>query len=160
MADKGAVDDDMATDSKVEPPRDGTPSSIESTPEHEEEQPEQEQEPAQPVKRKGGRKPVRLADSCLICASSDYVDRYTPRPKSASNAIDKHKQRFENGGPSTSSSSKLRSSRMKRHYQACNRVNGRQPTNVSCCATRTRFWSGSCLEKGESALPLSMLSVY
>jgi len=62
MEDKGAAEDDMATDSKVEPPRDGTPSSLESTPEQEE-QPEQEQEPALPVKRKGGRKPVCVPDS-------------------------------------------------------------------------------------------------
>ncbi|KAK5173737.1 uncharacterized protein LTR77_002418 [Saxophila tyrrhenica] len=57
MEDKGTAEDDMATDSKVEPPRDGTPSSLESTPEQED-QLEQSQEPAQPVKRKGGRKPI------------------------------------------------------------------------------------------------------
>jgi hypothetical protein len=61
MSDKGAVEEDMAADSKVEPPpRDGTPSSIESSLEQEAEvEPEQEQ-PAQPQKRKGGRKPVCL----------------------------------------------------------------------------------------------------
>ena len=50
------VDDEMAADAK-EPPRDGTPSSIESTPEPEVGA-EVSQEPAQPQKRKGGRKPV------------------------------------------------------------------------------------------------------
>ena len=49
----------MAAESKVEPPRDGTPSSLESTPEPEVGA-EPSQEPAQPQKRKGGRKPVRI----------------------------------------------------------------------------------------------------
>ena len=62
MGDKDIVEDDMAADSKVEPPRDGTPSSLESTPEQEE-QPEPSQEPTQPQKRKGGRKPVSIAES-------------------------------------------------------------------------------------------------
>lgn len=70
----------MAADSKVEPVRDGTPSSLESTPEQEE-QPEPSQEPAQPQKRKGGRKPVstslrlhlevRLTHSMQIYATSE-----------------------------------------------------------------------------------------
>ena len=67
MEDKDTAEDrehDMATDSKVEPPPDATPSSIESTPEQDD-LPEQSQEPAQPVKRKGGRKPVSVADSWL-----------------------------------------------------------------------------------------------
>jgi hypothetical protein len=41
----------------VSPPRDGTPSSIGSSPEQDIGM-EAEQEPAQPQKRKGGRKPV------------------------------------------------------------------------------------------------------
>lgn len=59
MGDSNIVEDDMAAESKLEPPRDGTPSSIESTPEDEAEPgDEPSQEPAQPQKRKGGRKPV------------------------------------------------------------------------------------------------------
>ena len=61
MGDSNTAEDDMAADSKVEPvepPREGTPSSIESTPEHEAGAEEPSQEPAQPQKRKGGRKPV------------------------------------------------------------------------------------------------------
>nr|POE88136.1 hypothetical protein CFP56_11365 [Quercus suber] len=50
-------DDDMAVVGKVEDARDGTPSSIESTPEQEVEADASEQ-PAQPQKRKGGRKPI------------------------------------------------------------------------------------------------------
>ncbi|KAK3706106.1 hypothetical protein LTR37_012933 [Vermiconidia calcicola] len=58
MADNNIAEEDvMATDSKVEPPREGTPSSIESTPEPEAGA-EPSQEPAQPAKRKGGRKPI------------------------------------------------------------------------------------------------------
>lgn len=63
MGDKDIADDEMAADSKVEPVREGTPSSIESTPEQEE-QPEPSQEPAQPQKRKGGRKPVSALKDC------------------------------------------------------------------------------------------------
>ena len=53
----------MAADNQVElePVREGTPSSIESTPEHEIEagaEGEPSQEQALPQKRKGGRKPV------------------------------------------------------------------------------------------------------
>lgn len=52
------IDIDMAADSKIENVRDGTPSSIESSPEPEAGvEPSQEQ--TQPLKRKGGRKPVR-----------------------------------------------------------------------------------------------------
>lgn len=57
MGDSTIVEDEMAADSKVEPPREATPSSIESTPEPEAGA-EPSQEPAQPQKRKGGRKPV------------------------------------------------------------------------------------------------------
>lgn len=49
----------MAAPSKVENPPEATPSSLESTPEQEA-GPEPTQEPAQPQKRKGGRKPVSL----------------------------------------------------------------------------------------------------
>lgn len=59
-------DDDMAVVGKEEEEaRDGTPSSIESTPEQEAEADASEQ-PAQPQKRKGGRKPVsHLPLHCL-----------------------------------------------------------------------------------------------
>ncbi|KXL46716.1 MAG: hypothetical protein FE78DRAFT_538145 [Acidomyces sp. 'richmondensis'] len=58
--------DDMAAESKIEPapaaPADRTPSSVESTPEHEGPPPgdetSQDPTPAQPQKRKGGRKPI------------------------------------------------------------------------------------------------------
>jgi hypothetical protein len=49
--------DDVAAVGKIDVARDGTPSSMESTPEHEGSM-ETTQEPAQPQKRKGGRKPV------------------------------------------------------------------------------------------------------
>lgn len=51
--------DDVAADSKIDVVRDGTPSSMESTPEHDGAV-EATQEPTQPQKRKGGRKPVSL----------------------------------------------------------------------------------------------------
>lgn len=51
------LDDSMGAVAKGAEPRDGTPSSIESTPEPEGDA-EIEGQPAQPVKRKGGRKPV------------------------------------------------------------------------------------------------------
>ena len=57
----------MAATSKIETGHDeGTPSSIESTPEHDG-QTEVSQEPAAlPQKRKGGRKPVSVdPDSCI-----------------------------------------------------------------------------------------------
>ncbi|PIB01175.1 hypothetical protein CB0940_01671 [Cercospora beticola] len=59
MGDNSLDDDhDMAAASKVESaPGEATPSSIESTPEAEA-GPEPPQEPAQPQKRKGGRKPI------------------------------------------------------------------------------------------------------
>jgi len=61
-----AAVDDMAAVSKIEPapaaPADRTPSSVESTPEHEGppagDETSQDPTPAQPQKRKGGRKPV------------------------------------------------------------------------------------------------------
>ena len=59
MDDSKLVQDDMAADTKIEPPRGDTPSSIESSPEPEAGA-EPSQEPAQPQKRKGGRKHVCL----------------------------------------------------------------------------------------------------
>lgn len=61
MGDNSRVECDMAVASKVEDdaPGDATPSSIESTPEPEA-GPDPPQEPAQPQKRKGGRKPVSI----------------------------------------------------------------------------------------------------
>lgn len=49
--------DDMAADNKVEPLREGTPSSVDSDVEDDIDG-EPLQEPIQPQKRKGGRKPV------------------------------------------------------------------------------------------------------
>ncbi|CAK4028974.1 hypothetical protein DOTSEDRAFT_68942 [Lecanosticta acicola] len=57
MGDKDAPDGDMAAASKVETAAEATPSSLESTPEQEAGV-EPTQEPAQPQKRKGGRKPI------------------------------------------------------------------------------------------------------
>ena len=57
MGDNNITEDDMAAADKLDPERDGTPSSIESTPEGDA-LAEASQEPAQPQKRKGGRKPV------------------------------------------------------------------------------------------------------
>lgn len=56
---------------KVEASRDGTPSSMESTPEQEAGA-ENANEPAQPQKRKGGRKPVRLT-YCTYTLRALYV---------------------------------------------------------------------------------------
>ena len=57
MGDIDIGEDTMAMDTKIEPARENTPSSIESTPE-----PDVGTEPSQgqvlPQKRKGGRKPV------------------------------------------------------------------------------------------------------
>ena len=50
---------------KVDASRDGTPSSMESTPEQEAGA-DAANEPAQPQKRKGGRKPV-CATICMSC---------------------------------------------------------------------------------------------
>lgn len=58
MGDSKDLEADMAALSKVEPVPDGTPSSIESTPERDPGTEPATQEPAQPQKRKGGRKPV------------------------------------------------------------------------------------------------------
>ncbi len=71
MSDKDKLEE-MAADSKIEPPpRDGTPSSIESSPENDHD-PEPSQEPAQPQKRKGGRKPVRATpSSCTRVTGAD-----------------------------------------------------------------------------------------
>lgn len=57
MGDSNIADDDMAAASKMDAVREGTPSSIESTPEPDAVA-EASQEPAQPQKRKGGRKPI------------------------------------------------------------------------------------------------------
>lgn len=50
--------DEMAGISKIEPGREDTPSSIESTPEPSADADTAAQDPALPQKRKGGRKPV------------------------------------------------------------------------------------------------------
>ena len=62
MGDHNMLDDDATAAAKLELSRDGTPSSIESSPEHDG-GPEALQEPAQPLKRKGGRKPVSTKSS-------------------------------------------------------------------------------------------------
>ena len=67
MGDSSVAEAGMAATSKIETGLDeGTPSSIESTPEKDG-QPEISQEPATlPQKRKGGRKPVSVRpDSCI-----------------------------------------------------------------------------------------------
>lgn len=60
MGDSNIAEDGMAAPNKIDTlHEEGTPSSIESTPEPDA-QPELSQEPAaQPQKRKGGRKPVK-----------------------------------------------------------------------------------------------------
>ena len=62
------TEDDMAAADRLDPERDGTPSSIESTPEHDTIA-EASQEPAQPQKRKGGRKPVSRPISLHIAGN-------------------------------------------------------------------------------------------
>ena len=67
------ADGDMAADSKFEnarEAREGTPSSIESTPEQEGPV-EPSLEPVQPQKRKGGRKPVRCNFDILFAVLID-----------------------------------------------------------------------------------------
>jgi hypothetical protein len=61
--------DHVATDAKIDVARDGTPSSMESTPEAD--GGNEVQEPAaQPQKRKGGRKPVSFQDLSLSRGSN------------------------------------------------------------------------------------------
>lgn len=72
MGDSGMVEEDMASASKVESNmRDGTPSSIESTPEQDGVPEASQEQPAQPVKRKGGRKPVSIINPGLTWALTD-----------------------------------------------------------------------------------------
>ena len=63
MGDSSVAEDGMAAPTKIEAAAvaEGTPSDIESTPEHEAVPGASQDQPAQPVKRKGGRKPV-----CII----------------------------------------------------------------------------------------------
>ena len=72
MGDDTTADDDMAAESKIDPSRERTPSSIESSPSPEPEaggEPSQEQ--ALPQKRKGGRKPVCIP---LYAGSETHID--------------------------------------------------------------------------------------
>lgn len=123
--------DDVAGVGKIDVTRDGTPSSMESTPEQDTVIEETQEPAAQPQKRKGGRKPVSqkvnyryLSDVPLILARS------TPRQRSASNAIDKLKPRSESVALSTSSNSRQRSSRMKIRWELSSRVIVLLPMNV------------------------------
>lgn len=70
MGDSNTIDSDMATASQVEEAADAaTPSSIDSSPDQDQDAgAEQPQEPAQPQKRKGGRKPVST-----ICNNDSYL---------------------------------------------------------------------------------------
>jgi len=52
------LDDHVAADAKIDVARDGTPSSMESTPEADGGNEATQEPAAQPQKRKGGRKPV------------------------------------------------------------------------------------------------------
>jgi hypothetical protein len=52
--------DDVATVGKIDVTRDGTPSSMGSTPEHDGDMETTQEPTAQPQKRKGGRKPVSI----------------------------------------------------------------------------------------------------
>lgn len=148
MGDNTAGDSAMAVPPKVEPEpepaQDRTPSSIESTPEAEEQpQPSQEQ-PQQPPKRKGGRKPVRLCASQCQHIPMLTINRSTLPPRSASSAIDRRRQRSGSAGPSTSSSLRQPSSKMKSNSPLFSRAIAQQRTSVSCCGTRTLCWSVSC----------------
>ena len=102
MGDSKTGDDEMTTDSKLEPPRESTPSSIESDGEQDDAGAEPSLEQAQPQKRKGGRKPV-----CSLFAVIKFVNlslnyfRYTQPLRSASNGIDKRKPHSESGEQST-----------------------------------------------------------
>jgi len=58
--------DDVDAVGKIDVTRDGTPSSMESTPEHDGGIETQQEPTAQPQKRKGGRKPVSThVERCL-----------------------------------------------------------------------------------------------
>ena len=60
MGDSSIAEEGMAMEAKVEDDgmADGTPSSVESTPEAEVQPGASQEQPVLPVKRKGGRKPV------------------------------------------------------------------------------------------------------
>lgn len=128
-------DDEMAVSSQLEASagvHDGTPSSVESTPEPDVPHEAAAEQPAQPQKRKGGRKPV----SGVLLVSEGRIDQKltalrSMRPlKSASSVIDKLKLPSESEGPSTSSNSKPLSRLMKRRLAASSKATGLQPTSA------------------------------
>lgn len=137
MGAAGKVESDM---------RQGTPSSIESTPDHDAVPEASHEQPAQPQKRKGGRKPVRATDSrCYVYRLTSH--RSMPRLRSVSSATARRRLRFGSGGPNTSSSSRQPSSRTRRRLQLCSKAIDLPPTNASCFGTRIPCWSVSCLRK-------------
>lgn len=76
MGDNDVAIEDMAAPTKVEagpePSQDRTPSSIQSTPEPEVQGEPSQEAAQQPVKRKGGRKPVSYIDCCNACFENCY----------------------------------------------------------------------------------------
>lgn len=73
MADNDAASSNIAADGddasgvgKIDVARDGTPSSMESTPEQDANIEETQEPAAQPQKRKGGRKPVSQQKSIVV----------------------------------------------------------------------------------------------
>lgn len=140
----------MAAESKIEPPHERTPSSIESSPSPEPEaSAEPSQEPTQPQKRKGGRKPVcsTFLFEIEFCLWLLIHVRYMPPPKNANSGTDKPKPLFENGEPSTSSSLRRPLNKMKRPSLVSNKAIARLQMNVLCSATRIHYLSGSYLRK-------------
>lgn len=66
------ADGDAAAVGKIDHVRDGTPSSMESTPEHEAGMEATQEPAAQPQKRKGGRKPVSILANFNRFAVADH----------------------------------------------------------------------------------------
>lgn len=132
-----------AIELKQEPLLDGYTSSSMSSPEAEHE-PSAQENLVPPVKRKGGRKPVRVP-RWWMARQADDGTRYMPRQKSESKETAKLKQHFENDVQNTSSNSKQQFNGMRKPCIPCNKVIEMQQMNVSCFATRTH-----CLNESSS----------
>ena len=150
MGDSDLAEDGMAVASKIEDEgmADRTPSSVESTPEAEALAGASQEQPIQPVKRKGGRKPV---GACLRDSEPPRllidVCRSTLRRKNASNATDKRKRLFVSGVRSISSNSRQPSSKTKTALLLCSRAIALRLMNASCFGTRTLCSSEYCSKR-------------
>lgn len=136
---------------KQEPLLDGYTSSSMSSPEPEHE-PSTRENPAPPVKRKGGRKPVRSLMS-PVWFHAHCNTRYMLPQRSESREIVKLKPLFESDEQNTSSSSKQQSKDTKRRYNHCNRATEMQQTNASCFATRILYLNESSSRKVGARFP-------